>query len=89
MPDTGRLMAYRYSLDQAVDDVLATVPRREATSLRDFFRFLAQHPATAGELRVTDRDGRPCDVRVHGRFVVTYRQDHAAREVRIVAVEIG
>lgn len=82
-------MAFRYILDQAVDDVLATVPRRDATSLRDFFRFLAEHTSTEGEQRVIDGDGRSCEVKVHDRFVVTYRQDHAAREVRIVAVELG
>ena len=52
-------MPYHDVLDQAVDDILATLSRRDGRGLRDFFRFLAEHPFTAGEQRVTDGDGVP------------------------------
>jgi hypothetical protein len=80
---------YRYALDQAVDEFLVTSPRRDARQLRDFFRFLAQHPFTEGEQRTTDSDGRPCAAKLHDKFVITDRPDHAAKEVRILAVELG
>jgi hypothetical protein len=82
-------MSYRYTIDQTADEVLARLPRREATGLRGLFRVLAEHPFTAGLQRVTDNDGRACEVVAHDRFVVTYRADHAGREMRIVAVEVG
>ena len=80
---------YRYVLDQAVDDILAVLSRRDRNSLREFFRFLADHPFTVGEQHLMDREGRPCEAKAHDRFVVTYRPDHAVREVRIAAIELG
>ncbi len=79
---------YRYALDQAADEAMSMMPRRDLRVLRDFFRFLAEHPNSVGEQQVLDDDGRRCEVKSHDRFVITYRADHSAREVRIAAVEL-
>lgn len=79
---------YRYALDQAADEAMSAMPGRDLRVLRDFFRFLAEHPTCAGEQQVLDGDGRRCEVKSLDRFVITYRADHAIREVRIAAVEL-
>jgi mRNA-degrading endonuclease RelE of RelBE toxin-antitoxin system len=81
-------MAYRYAVDQAADEAMATLTRRDQVMLRDYFRFLAQHPFTRGDQETTDADGRVNQVKGHGGYVVTYRADHAVKRLNIVAVEL-
>jgi mRNA-degrading endonuclease RelE of RelBE toxin-antitoxin system len=80
-------MPYRYVVDQTADEAVATLPRRDQRILRDYFRFLAEHPFTPGDQAVADADGRLNQVKGHGRYVVTYRADHASRTVKIAALE--
>ena len=80
-------MPYRYVLDQTADEALAMLTRREQTTLRDYFRFLAEHPFTLGDEEVVDADGRINQVKGCGRFVITFRADHADKRMLIVAGE--
>ncbi len=81
-------MSYRYVVDQTADEAVATLPNRDQRMLRDYFRFPAEHPFARGDQEVTDADGRLNQVKGHGRYVVTYRADHAANKVNISAVEL-
>ena len=79
---------YRYVVDQTADEAVATMPRREQRMLRDYFRFIAEHPFTRGDEEAADADTRLNQVKAHGRYVVTYRADHATSKVNIAAVEL-
>jgi hypothetical protein len=80
-------MPYRYVVDQAADEVIATLAGRDQRGLRVFFRFLSEHPFTRGDEEVGDNEGRLSQTKMHGRFVVTYRPDHAVQQLHIVAIE--
>lgn len=54
----------------------------DQSELLELFRFLAAHPAHTGDFAVL-REGRLNQVSQHGRFLVTYWPDHAARELRV------
>ena len=61
--------------------------KRERKALLDFFENLASHPFTESDWTVKDATGRPNFRTVVGRFLVTFRADHAVREVRILKIE--
>lgn len=80
-------MPYRYVVDQVADESVSGLPRHEQWMLREFFRHLANHPSIGSDQQVIDASRHRNDVTGVGRLVVTYWIDHAAREVRIGAVE--
>lgn len=80
-------MPYRYVVDQMADEAIAPLKQRDQRRLRDYFRFLAEHPFTRGDDEVSDEDGRVSQVKGLDRFVVTYWADHASGKVNISAVE--
>jgi hypothetical protein len=42
-----------------------------------------------GDFVETDDTGRPLQVKLHGKHLITYWPDHAVKEIRIVAIESG
>lgn len=80
--------SYRYLVDQSADEFAETLSRRDRRVLRDFFRYLANHPSTTPDQQFVDATDRTTRVNRHDRFVVTYWIDDAAREVRILAIEL-
>ena len=71
----------------AADEAIATLSRRGQKNVRNYFRFLAEHPFTRGDGEVADKDGRICQIKCHDRVVITYWADHASCKVNITAVE--
>lgn len=60
---------------------------REREKLADVFEHIARHPATKGDFVEYDSVGRPHEVKLVDDFLITFRADHAAGEIRIVRVE--
>jgi len=51
-----------------------------------FARSLANNPFLESDRREQDRQGRPRDVKIVGRWAIVYHVDHAESEVRILAI---
>lgn len=48
---------------------------------------LAEEPFRRGDFRQLDLTGRTNEVALQGEWLITFWSDHAAREVRVVALE--
>ena len=82
-------LGYGYALNRASCEALSGLPRRSRERLLGFFRHLAENPFAPGDNREFDEQGIPVEVMlVHDQFLVSWRADHAAKEVRVVEVEI-
>ena len=82
-------MPYDFSLESS--DALRFLIRQRASDRTLLFRFfdrLAEDPYLAGDFRETDSGGRPIEVAIQGRFIVSYWTDHAVKQVRIVKIEL-
>ena len=69
-------------------DLLAVVPARgeQRRLIMGFVRLLGDHPFTPGDF--TDQDGslRTRQIKIIGRYAVTYWADHPVKTVMIVGV---
>lgn len=82
-------LGYRYTVDDAGCEVFHQLPRRQREHLLALFRQLAAHPFTSGDYREPDTHGESLEVSLfENEFLVTWRSDHAAKQVRIVRVEV-
>ena len=80
---------YRYTLDEACCEVFNLLPRRERERLLEHFCQLAAHPFTQGDYHEADTRGLPLELMlVENEFLVTWHADHAAKQVRIVALDV-
>jgi hypothetical protein len=52
----------------------------------DFIRGLATAPNSRGDFTERDASGRELDVKIVGRYAVTYWTDHAVKEIKVVDV---
>jgi hypothetical protein len=71
------------------EQVLATAPRsgRQRESVMQFIRSLANHPDSAGDFTEKDNAGRPVQVKIIGRYAISYWADHAVSEVKITHIK--
>lgn len=82
-------LGYGYALDRASCEALNTLPKRSRDRLLDFFRRLASSPFSQGDYHETDQRGFPLEVKlVDDRFLITWRADHAMKEIRILSLEV-
>jgi hypothetical protein len=82
-------LGYRYALDGTCCEVFNGLSRRQRDRLLASFRRLADAPFTAGDYRETDQRGLPLEVGlVEDDFLVTWHVDHAAKEVRVIGLEL-
>jgi hypothetical protein len=72
-----RVMVAREILTQAKPSMSE---RRRLLALLDS---LASDPFQAGDFQEDDGEGRPVQVRVIGRYALTFWADHAAKEVKV------
>ncbi len=71
------------------EQALAAAPRsgtpREA--VMRFIRSLADHPNTAGDFEDKDNASRIVQVKLIGRYAVTFWADHAASEIKVTHIK--
>lgn len=65
-----------------------TLNRRQRHAVEAFLDLLAKAPSQPGDFQETDTLGRRHDTKVLDDVVVTWRVDHAAREIRVVEIEV-
>ncbi len=78
---------YHFVLSAEVFRAVFALRTLERQGLDDTFQYLVYHPHLSGDYQEQNEEGRPREVLLRGRFLVTFWTDHAVREVRIVRVE--
>lgn len=70
-------------------ELLEAVPKRGAQRIRimTFIRSLSRNPHTPGDFFDLDETGRTRQIKVVGRYAVTYWVDEAVKTVMIVDVQ--
>ncbi len=82
--------SYRYALDQGCCEAFSVLPARKRQTLLDFFRRLAGDPFMKGDYQEGDQRGFPVEVLLLAdQFLLSWHTDHAAKEVRIIGLEIA
>ena len=82
-------MKYRLLLDLEVYDFLATLKPSERRQLRKRFAELLESPASWQEFVDRDASGRTLGVTVCGRFAITFWDDFADRQVKILRIVLA
>ena len=68
---------------------LASAPRsgQQRTQVMRFVASLAENPYASGDFSERDGAGRTVQVKVAGRFAITFWADHAASEVKVTHIK--
>ncbi len=61
--------------------------RRDRDLILSFLETLRKDPTKSGDYEEHDEEGRPVQIKVLGKFALTYWPDHAVREVKVTKVE--
>jgi len=71
------------------EQALAAAPRSrmQREAVMRFIRSLADNPNTAGDFTEKDLAGRIVQVKVIGRYAVTFWADHAVSEIKVTHVK--
>ena len=59
----------------------------QRTLVMKFIRYLADNPNTAGDFTERDQTNRVLQVKVIGRFAITYWADHAVCEIKVTHIK--
>jgi len=60
--------------------------RRERNLILRFLDELASDPFQEGDFQEKDDDGRAVQIKVIGRYALTFWSDHSAKEVRVTQI---
>ena len=80
----------RYSVyvhEEALSSLPKSASRRRA--VMDFIRKLGDDPFQQGDYAEQDDIGRQIEVKVVGRFAVSFQADHAAKEMKVVDIQFA
>lgn len=68
---------------------LATAPASASQRIMvmRYITSLADNPSAAGDFSETDHAGRTVEVKLVGRFAVTFWADHAVREIEVTHIK--
>jgi hypothetical protein len=71
------------------EQALAAAPRSggQRESVMKFIRSLADQPNTIGDFTEKDNTGRPIQVKIIGRYAITYWADHAVSEIKVTHIK--
>jgi len=61
----------------------------ERRLLMELIRSLGEHPFAPGDFRESDADGRGREVKIVGRYAVSWWVDHAVKEVKITNIQLA
>ena len=78
---------YRVVVDDLVLEVFHAQRMRSRQWLLDLFERLAEAPHSAGDYQVRDKTGRDHEVKIFGRWQVTFWCDAPVKELRIVRLD--
>ena len=78
--------AYRLSAELGVIELLHGMKPHDRAAVLDGFRRLLQSPNADGDWRTRDAGGRDIEVKVFGRWQITYWLDSPVWELRVVEV---
>ena len=81
------LRPYEVIAPLSVYEVLQSLPRGDRRQVEEFLRGLTRHPSLSGDFDCPAEDGRTHCVKTVGNWLVSYWPDHAAREIRLSAIE--
>ena len=82
------MSSYDYVLTAAATHVVLASPKRLRQEILAELAQLALDPFSVPDLEEIGPSGRKYAIRVRERIVLTYWVDHAAKEVRVLRVEI-
>jgi hypothetical protein len=63
--------------------------RRDRDLILRFLESLGSNPFARGDYEETDEVGRPVQIKVIGRYALTYLPDHAVKEVKVAKIELA
>jgi hypothetical protein len=71
--------------------VLASAPKSgpQREKVFHFIRSLAENPDALGDFSETDGVGRKVQVKVIGRYALTFWADHAVSEIKITHIKLA
>lgn len=71
------------------EDALDSIPKsgKQHRLIMNFIRGLAEDPHLRGDYAEADDAGRQLEVKIVGRYALTYWADHAVKEVKVVHVQ--
>ena len=81
------LRAYDIVAPLGVYQLLRTLGRSPRREIELFLYRLALQPGLPGDFETPAEDGRTHQVKMVGRWLVSYWIDHAVREVRVTGIE--
>ena len=55
----------------------------------EFVRWLGEHPFIQGDYTESDEVGQRREVKIVGRYAVTFWADHAVKEVKVTNIQIA
>jgi len=62
---------------------------QEKQRLLSFLEGLTRDPFQNGDYQETDSTGRPVQIKIIGKFALTFWADHPVNEVKVIQVEIA
>lgn len=74
-----------YINQEALRSAPRSAPQRKA--VMDFIHSLAAAPHTTGDFTESDEVGRTVNVKIVGRFAITFWADHAVSEVKVTHIQ--
>jgi hypothetical protein len=78
---------WKFVLNESSVQTLLAARSDNRRRLLAFFRHLAEDPNLSGDFEVHDDTGRVVQIKVAGRFLVTYWADQSCREMRVIDIE--
>ena len=64
-------------------------PPRERSLILAFLEQLQSQPNQQGDYQETDSVGRPIQIKIIGKYALTYWADHAVKEVKVTRIELA
>jgi mRNA-degrading endonuclease RelE of RelBE toxin-antitoxin system len=64
-------------------------PKRDRERMLSFLEGLAENPFVRGDYEEQDEAGRPIQIKIMGKYAMTYWVDHAVKEVKVTRLELA
>lgn len=73
------------------EQAIASAPRSgvQRENVMGFIRSLAENPYTVGDFTERDETGRQIQVKVIGRYAITFWADHAVSEIKVTHIKLA
>ena len=81
------MRAYEPAYAQEALEALLAADSIQRNQARALVRQICAHPGRSGDYQATDKAGQAWEVVLVDGVILTYRPDHAARELRIATIE--